>query len=265
MSASCQFATSLSWRFGRPTSLFAPCTTYLMGPDVSHDVSQWKTFLDRCLHARVPGPKFESFAIAQTSKRPVPSSIVADVLLQPKAPAAAGFDPLIPVYVERLLARGLLQVSDLLRTLLRTSRLHRSSGANDGTTADGKPDDKSSWHNPPELDEMLLFRVTRNLTMDQSARNKQELLATLKAASNWMATIVASSTRDEMMQDIGGNPTHVAPESLATREAVGMLVVALADDPRTAVFMADQSPKGNSHLSHTINALVGSTAEPSSC
>ncbi|KAI9829114.1 MAG: mediator complex subunit [Thelocarpon impressellum] len=181
------------------------------------DDARWTAFLDRSFLARVPGHRFESIAKALATKHPVRSSAIASILLQPRLPATAGFDPLVPVYVDRLLGLGLLQVADLLRVLLTTSRLHRAGETADpaAKSAEKQNGEISAGHTPPELEEVLIFRVSHYLRRDQRAGSRNECLATLKATAGWMSSLVTSTARDEMMQDMDGGTAHVLPESLA--------------------------------------------------
>ncbi|KAI9848198.1 MAG: mediator complex subunit [Sclerophora amabilis] len=209
---------------------------------MGEEVSTWTKFFDRCLHGRVGAAKFESFAKSLKNDNPIRSGRLTEICLKPRSQAAVAVDPLLPIYAEKLLEANLITVPDILRTLLKNSSLHHSSAASQ-SREDGKDGEVHEWHNPTELEEIMLFRISRQFTTGQHPRNLQETRNTLKAVSGWMSIVVAASAREEMMQDMGGGMGSGQSESLIIRDALGMLVVALTENAKVASVLGDSCPK----------------------
>ncbi len=203
---------------------------------------EWTNFLDRCLLARVEGPKFTILAKTLYSKNPLASSKLANILLKPRSKSALTVDPLIPSYVECLLALEQINIPDALRTLLKHSRLYHSDEASSPTG--NQPQDIDEWYNGPDVEEILLYRLAKCFTTRSRPKSANEACGTLKAVATWMSAIVTASTKDEMMQHLAGVDNSTQPESIAVREAVGMLVVALAENGRVTGVLNGQCPKG---------------------
>ncbi|KAI9710194.1 MAG: hypothetical protein M1812_007466 [Candelaria pacifica] len=217
---------------------------------------EWAKFLDRCLLARVEGPKFSAFAKTLYNKFPIASFKLANIFLKPRSKSVLTADPLIPSYVECLLALEQISIPDALRTLLGKSRLYHSDEAADSAGHQSQGTDEC--YNGPELEEILLYRFAKCFTTGSKPKSAHEACSTLKAVASWMSAIVTASTKDEMMQDLAGVGNSTQPEATAVREAVGMLVVALAENERITRFLDGQCPKGTATSYLVCWSLVSS-------
>ncbi|KAI9867326.1 MAG: mediator complex subunit [Trichoglossum hirsutum] len=190
------------------------------------EVEIWKKFLHRNLLARTPAVKFEDLVKVLSSRYPLPGSSIADVFLEPRSEPSPIIDPLLPLYVERLLNLDLIDGPDVLRVLLRNSHLHDSTGQ-------GR-DGGNGFENSLEFEDAILSRVARFLASAQRPKNIPETWATLSTVSRWMSAIVTADVRDDMMDRISGGAgaTGVQPDAMALREAVGNLVLAISGNPK---------------------------------
>jgi mediator of RNA polymerase II transcription subunit 5 len=202
------------------------------------EVEIWKKFLQRNLLARTPAVKFDDLVKVMSSRYPLPGSRIADVFLEPRREPSPIIDPLVPLYVERLLALDFIDGPDILRALLRNSHLHDAAGqARDGT---------NGFENSPEFEDAILSRVARSLTSMQRPKNIPETWATLSAVSRWMSAIVNADVRDDMIDRINGGAgaTGLQPDAVALREAVGNLVLALSGNPKVLGILNRSGHKG---------------------
>ncbi|KAH0556049.1 hypothetical protein GP486_006012, partial [Trichoglossum hirsutum] len=186
----------------------------------------WKKFLQRNLLARTPAVKFEDLVKVMSSRYPLPGPSIADVFLEPRSAPSPIIDPLLPLYVERLLNLDLIDVPDILRVLLRNSHLHDSTGqARDGG---------NGFENSLEFEDAILSRAARFLASTQRPKNIPETWATLSTVSRWMSAVVTADVRDDMMDRINGGAgaTGVQPDAMALREAIGNLVLAVSGNPK---------------------------------
>ncbi|KAI9801411.1 MAG: hypothetical protein M1825_003390 [Sarcosagium campestre] len=221
-------------------------------------IKDWGRFLDRCLLARVPADDFETLAreLQGVTSTPIRGSQLCEIFLRPRSRAAVSVDPLVPIYVDRLLNLSLVSITDVLRTLLKNSRFHHSSGAS--TTTENENGEPTKVYNPPDLEEIVLLRVRLAFTTGRWPQNSQDILGTLKAISRWMSSIVAAGTKDEMMQDINGGTNHqVAPESIAIRDAVGLMALALAENAKVMSVLSGSIPKDiRQTLAHSLSLYI---------
>ncbi|KAI9761154.1 MAG: hypothetical protein M4579_001201 [Chaenotheca gracillima] len=214
---------------------------------MGEEVPKWTKFIDRCLQARIRADKFDSLVACLRNETTIASAHLSAICLKPRARAAVSVDPLIPTYVERLLDADLISASDVLRTLLRHSSFAQSSAVVDSHgEQDGKNGEapRATWRNPVELEEGILFRVSRQISAGRLPKTVQETRNILRATSAWMSTVVAANAREEMAQDMNvGLGGSTLSESLIIREAVGMLVVSLGENGRVASVLEDSCPK----------------------
>ena len=208
---------------------------------------EWERLVSRCLQQRLPPAKLEKFATLLTARTPLSPASLADILLRPRSPAVTGFDPLIPLYVERLLESNRLRLPDILLVLLQRSRYHHSSGVADVEREEDALATDARWHNSAELEETILLRVARILMLARAPQTRAEGWSLLKTAADWMTAVVASSTRDQMMRDMSGSTAPVlTPDDMAVTDALGTFVVALVENLRIVNLLSGPGPKGPS-------------------
>ncbi|KZF25812.1 mediator of RNA polymerase II transcription subunit 5 [Xylona heveae TC161] len=203
--------------------------------------TEWTRFLDRSLDARIRPDKFATLSTALHHRTPLSGSKVADIFLKPRSPASLRADPLLLPYVEQLLDRDRINTADALRALLKFSRFHHAHEAIEDSRNVGEPAEK--WYNSAEVEETLMYRIARAISIQQSPKSKSEALGTLKILAQWMSAMVSSGTRDEMMQDMDGTARQVDPETVALRGALGTLVLALTENLPFIETINDSCPK----------------------
>ncbi|KAI9815113.1 MAG: mediator complex subunit [Pycnora praestabilis] len=207
---------------------------------------EWKRFLDRCLLNRISLDKFERLAEVLYARFSLSSPEIAKIFLTPRSRSLVSFDPLIPAYVERLFSLDRVDIPSVLRVLLRTSHLYSPTlGENKGDEEDSGRTVEGTWYNSPELIEILLYRVLRIFTTGARPRTTQEVWGTIRVVSDWMSSVVAASTKSEMMQDINSGNAGPQSEDIATREALGNLVIALSENPKITRILTQSLPKAS--------------------
>lgn len=193
----------------------------------------------------MPATKFESYAKLLHNQSPLRSVRITSVLLQPQYAAALTVDPLLPLYIEALIRCDLIIIPDVLRVLIQHTRLRPSDSSNDHTPRTGGKTLPRKY-NAPQLEESILFKISRFQATGQRPKGPREALQTLKAAAEWMSMAVTGSGSSVMLSDVDGGPNHPSPEVLALREAVGMLAVSLVENPRVLDLLNGMCPKGSS-------------------
>lgn len=206
-------------------------------------IQEWSKFLDRCLHSRLSNVKFEGFAKLLKDRSPVTGSQLAELFLTPKSSKTTTFDPLLPLYIDSLVRCDLVKPSNLLDGLYRFSRLQVFRGPS-GPTSSREDEHLPRAYILPELEEMLILDITRMYSTGQQPKSLPELLQVLRAVTVWMFGIVATSTRDEMMQHVTGEANPLSTETLMIRGMIGMLVIALMGNPKVSALLSGTYPKG---------------------
>ncbi|KAF2461655.1 mediator complex, subunit Med5 [Lineolata rhizophorae] len=250
----------------------------------------WSAFFAACFQRRIRADGFDAFATELHGRFPLPGPSLAALLLrplglqqrrqlrrQPKAhgtahggsqqqqhqqqqqqqqtqlPTSAVVDPLILVYLDRLLAAEYVNCSDVLYVLLWLA-----TGAHDeqdghhhgppkpaagvpGAVADGagqhqrdgdsRSASASSSRCPPDLEEHVFFRLAKCFTAPDQPRTVADARRVLILAARWMSFLAASDSMQQAMAAADGIQ-HVQPQSAMVREAFGTLLLALTENQR---------------------------------
>ncbi|OCK81468.1 Med5-domain-containing protein [Lepidopterella palustris CBS 459.81] len=191
-------------------------------------LKEWTVFIDRCLEQRVRADRFEAASNQLHIKSPISGRKLSEALLRPRSSSANTVDPLIVVYLERLLALKRFDASDLLSQAFKWSRDYPPKTGDERV---GPKDDQSRWRNPPELEEIIFNRLHKAFHSGERPQNPHEARETLTIVSRWMSAVATAHTSDSMIQEMTGLQ-QPQQQSINLREALGMLVVGLIENLR---------------------------------
>ena len=203
-------------------------------------IRTWALFFDRCLENRLSSELFDTAVAQLHSKSPLPGRKLAAVLLKPRSANAVSPDPRVIIYLERLLALKKVDASDVLSSAFQYSNDRPSRTGDDGHSKD----DQSRWQNPPELEEIVFHRLHKAFSSGERPVSNAEAARTLAVASGWMSAMVTSHTSDSMIQAMAGIQQQPQQQSINVREALGMLVVGLIENPRILQLLIKEELKG---------------------
>lgn len=204
-------------------------------------VKEWTLFLDGCLENRIHADLFNAAATQLHGKSPLPGRKLAALLLRPHSAAATSLDPRVIIYVECLLALKKIDASDVLSAAFQYSRDHPTRTAEEDVAL---KEESSTWHNPPELEEIIFHRLHKAFSTGERPSTNAEAVRTLIVVTGWMASMVTSHTSDSMMQAMAGIQQHPQQQSLNVREALGMLLVGLIENIRILELLTKDELKG---------------------
>ncbi|OCL07249.1 mediator of RNA polymeras-like protein II transcription subunit 5 [Glonium stellatum] len=190
-------------------------------------LQEWSTFLARCLEHRVRAEQFEPAASQLYSRAPISGRKLADILLRPRLPSTNCLDPLVVVYLERLLAARRFDASDVLIAAFKWSRDHPPKPGNDDILS---KDDPSRWQNPPELEEIILHRLQKAFSNGERPQTRNEARKTLAIVSQWMSAMVTAHNNDSVIQAMTGVHQPQPQSIMVVREALGILIVHLTEN-----------------------------------
>ncbi|KAF2690814.1 Med5-domain-containing protein [Lentithecium fluviatile CBS 122367] len=193
-------------------------------------IKDWALFLDRCLENRIQADLFDAAAAQLHTKSPLPGPKLAALLLKPRSAGTSSLDPRVVIYAERLLALKKVDTADVLSATFQHSK--DRSGAGEETNLR----DPSRWRNPPELEEIIFYRLQKAYAGPEPERpaTNTEAHRTLVVVTRWMSAMVISHTSDSMMQAINGTERRPQDQqqSYNVREALGVFVSGLIDNGR---------------------------------
>ncbi|KAL5114291.1 mediator complex subunit [Pleosporales sp. CAS-2024a] len=189
-------------------------------------VREWTLFLDRCIQHRIQPDIFDAAAAQLHANSPLPGLKIATLLLRPRAANASSVDPRVIIYLERLLALKKVDASDVLSSVFQHSR-DRLPKTGQAASSKG-----AAWHNPPELEEVIFHRLSKAFQAEERPVSSTEGLQTLVVVTRWIQTIVTSHTSDTMIQAMAGIQQQPQQQSINVREGLGMLLVAVIENPK---------------------------------
>jgi mediator of RNA polymerase II transcription subunit 5 len=202
---------------------------------------EWALFLDRCLQHRIKAELFDAAVVQLHAKSPLPGRKLAALLLKPRSAAASSIDPRLVVYCERLLALKKIDASDLLAAAFQHSKDRPPTAPEEESES---REDSSRWLNPPELEEIIFDRLHKAFSTGARPTSGAEGVRTVAIITRWMSAMVTSHTSDSMFQAMAGIQQHPHQSSINIREGLGMLVVALIENPKVLDLLSKKQLKG---------------------
>jgi mediator of RNA polymerase II transcription subunit 5 len=199
-------------------------------------VKQWAVFFDRCLQTRVQADVFDAAAAQLHRTSPLPGRKISALLLRPRSASANSVDPRVIIYLERLLALKKVDASDVL-----SSTFHYSK---DRLSKTGEESAEKNWTNSSELEEIVCHRLHKAFAAEDRPVSNTESLQTLLVVTRWMQAMVTSHTSDTMIQAMAGIQQQPQPQSINVREALGVLVVGLVENPKILLVLNHPTAKG---------------------
>jgi mediator of RNA polymerase II transcription subunit 5 len=193
---------------------------------MDHLIKEWNLFLDRCLEARIPADAFDAAAAQLHVRSPLPGHTIALLLFKPRPAATGSLDSRVIIYAERLLALKKIDTAHVLVAVFRTSQDRFGAGEANN------PKYTSRWRNPPEVEEIVFYRLQKAYSGPDRPATKDEGGRALVIISEWMSAMVISHTNDSMMQAINGTTRlpQDQQQSINVRDALGVFVLGLLDN-----------------------------------
>lgn len=199
------------------------------------EVAAWSRFIEQCVLKRKTVEDFESLAKVQSSKSPITSSELAQLLSKPQSSSSPFSHPLIPRYVERLIQLNRLEIHDVLLTSLEfspyTSDTEDSKNSVETSkNRTGPPNVIGSAETSKDLQLDILHRIARILANGPGLQGAR-LWKTIRAIARWMSSIAVQ----------GAAPS---PDESAVQVAVGTMFPALVGCETVSRALATSIPEG---------------------
>lgn len=213
--------------------------------------NKWATFLYKCLRERVRAERFASLAKTLSRETPLPGLKIAAICLEPACKGTFGVDPLLPAYVERLLASQVVNDSDVLRALLGHTADDGRHMENDVAT--GRRG-SSYGQRTPELEELLFYRIAKNLGTGQAPKTVKEARMLIAVTSKWMSAFAARETNSMLFDDPNAELEQRHAKVVLAREGLGILLIAMTESRKMVGVIDAALPKGRPALALALTA-----------
>ena len=202
--------------------------------------SKWGALIQKCFNQRCEPSRLASYCeLLQKDVAPDGQTLSSHIL---KHGCGGAIDPLIPVYVETLIAKGLVSPHEVLQALLE---LRPSPHAADEEEAFSE----STRHvtNGAPLEQAVLIIIARefarNATRHDSNSGKR-LFASLTA---WMIALVSQSA-DIVIQSAMASSQEVMQAVMITRESFATLLITCMENNRVREDLKTKPSQGKGLL-----------------
>lgn len=205
-------------------------------PPAQEALRAWDQFLTKALKTRLDPDKFADFVPIQQSRHPLAPGPVADLALRPNPWNHHTLDPRIPLYLQALLDRRIVDLQAVLAALFRYSTMHtivgRQAGDNnnqkakavksgslggddDEHTEEGvkKGEDIVRWESSLPSEEIIFYRLRKAVVSGSAIRDTRDALEVCFMMARWMALFTAASAALPIDEDplsmggmVGGSP-----------------------------------------------------------
>jgi len=179
-------------------------------------VEQWTALITTAFKRRIRADQLTDALREQWSKTCIPGTVLVSLILTSGAPMSGGVDPLIPAYVNEVLAVTDVDVCDVLISLLSHSRY-----------AIRKTNDKDG-PKPLEHDLLLLESIfsllLRLLVSEERPRTPKESRRAVRALAEWVA---ACNYHETILQVHAEGLQAPEPSVISALETVGTFAVSL--------------------------------------
>ena len=222
-------------------------------------LAEWTSFLDRARQARLDPDTFAEFVPAAYEKAPIPSVVLADLVLRPPADPRdrISLDPRFLQYIERLHKQGRVDTASVLRALWKYSSAQgRVQGAQDagggggggngtrnrkakeeeeegqGTgTGAGAKKDVRMWRNSYYDEETIFWRLAQAVNQGWGIKSGEDVVRVAKMVEKWMVlfTDAAAAISSEAFGSMAGLQ-GVKDETADARNAFILLLLAYSQN-----------------------------------
>src|SRR5437879_510824 len=86
-------------------------------------IEQWRKLLHQCLTRRIEANEFRKLATILSRRAPLADPSMIDVVLESRSVTNVQYEPLVPLYIDTLAKQGTVNISTVLRSLLRHSSI----------------------------------------------------------------------------------------------------------------------------------------------
>lgn len=206
----------------------------------AHSIQQWTTLLERCFQARLSSQKLGTLASSLRKREPISNQALTSLLVNPSAYLQSGIDPLLPLYIRRLLELNYIDDNHVLRALLHsyTSLTEPSLGISPSPRLQSTLPDAFLELVKKLFEELSVIYATN--VQPRSTAGIQQSLETIRV---WFVTM-STSQPDAVLQDSLSTVHTLTSQVMILQDCIGFIILSLATNSRTRNFLAHEGNSG---------------------
>ncbi|KAI9733516.1 MAG: mediator complex subunit [Claussenomyces sp. TS43310] len=201
----------------------------------------WSRFLAHGLKTRLEPSQFGKYAALLNQREPLSAGQIADILIRPSNGTVA-LDPQIPRYIHALLLLDQIDLSSILRALLRYSSLRPIDTSSQ--TESGKRD-TVRWNKSFAHEEAIMYGSTKVISSGARPNTEPEALRLITSLVEWMKVLSVPGVADHLLQSQGFENDGQNPETIAVRIAFGTLLVASSENSKILAALSKRGMKAS--------------------
>lgn len=219
-------------------------------------LQQWTKFLTLAESKRLDPETFASYAPMLFAKYRLPPSIIADLLLRPTKTNRESLDPRVPQYLGSLLKLRYVNITCVLRSLLRYSTLHGEIAKGrdtdmDATVAGTEKREFVRWRSSYASEEIIFFRVAKAIAALEGnknevvgIRNGGDAIGVVRVVAYWMVLFTEAATA--FARDAFGavHSLQAKDEMESSRMAFLLVVLGICENPVVLDVFAKNGSQG---------------------
>ena len=203
--------------------------------------ANWEEFFRQCLRLRTQPEELDSLMIDMNDRYSVNGSLLAKSLLQGRISEIP--DPLILLYLDKVLSSGRLNVDDILQALLNRFQERNN------TTQGKNPIDENDLQQKENLvatpfEDSIFNRIAVALVNGTRPKTVQEARNMIYSLSKWTSILVTTDTTESILQAVTGTSPQSDLQSSQIRESLGMLLISALENTRVQGVLQNSLPNG---------------------
>lgn len=215
----------------------------------------WDVLIRNSFERRLPAEQFDKFVKQLGDRSPIPGSRLAVVFLERVAQTTNWNDPRLPIYLDVLLDKSLIDTSDVLNGLLLHSTTRKTQQP--GEQQDHPPSDGTLQYTP-QLESVLLLQLTRKYLSTARPKTQIEARLTFRALHDWTSAVVTHITNETMMHALGAEVQQQDHfDGALIRDAIGQLLIAVLENGKMIGILETRLTKSaRKALAQSISSFI---------
>ncbi len=219
-------------------------------------IAAWVSFLEKARLKRLDPGEFAAFLPLHFAKHPLPSIVIADLLLRPTELHHFYIDIRFTLYLKVLLQQNRVNTPTVLRALYKYSSAHLRVRPQDADPLPGdgikKEDGQDApkrqrihhWDNSYTEEEMILWRLAQRVHKRQDVKTDGTIVQIAKVVTKWMillAEAAAAFSRDAFGSLQG---LQARDETEDVRNAFVLFLIAFTEHIQVRITLMKPPQKG---------------------
>jgi mediator of RNA polymerase II transcription subunit 5 len=194
----------------------------------------WMLFMKKSVQHQLPVEKFERLVEVHYGKHPLPPRLIAELILRPTPQHDYQLPVPVPIYIQKLLELGFIDIPSLLLALYKYSSSHNLTAAKSA----------KRWKHNWLQEEFLFYRMSKMVSQGKGIKDVWQGALIAVMVTRWMTLFTAASAA--FQADILGQlqVDSAKPDMEAANAAFVMLLLNVCESDVVARGLAGARMKG---------------------